>query len=157
MRAPVRGKRSDRNQQQQNDRPSANTHNYQHEEPGFTEVKAPLLATKQQQNYDTNALSAEEEYQKQRLSDIEDVQQASAEVQALFRDFKTMTDSQQEGIDAVEKNIDKSEDHVVKGTGELKKANAAQKCSRKIMCAGICIVVVIVAIVIIVLYTKGDL
>ena len=68
-----------------------------------------------------------------------------------------MTDSQQEGLNTVEQNIDKSEDHVVKGTGELKKANEAQKCSRKIMCAGICIIVVIIAVVIIVLYVKGDL
>ena len=116
MRAPVRGKRSDKNQQDNNnnrpspnsyyqDNDSSNPYNNNNNNPGVTTVKAPLLTTKQQQ-YDTNALSTEEEYQRQRLHDIEDVQQASAEVQALFRDFKTMTDAQQEGLNTVEQNID---------------------------------------------------
>ncbi len=114
---------------------------------------APLLAQGQQQRYDTAGLDTEHAYQQARLDELRDVEAATREVHGLFADFKQMTDAQQVGIDTVDKNVDKTRDHIAKGTGELKEASETQQCTRKMMCGIVCVIVVVVAIVIIVLYS----
>ena|SRR3989338_5624127 len=151
MRAPVRGKKSDA--PNNNTKPATTAYA---QDNGVTSVKAPLLATQQQQ-YNTSGLDTEEAYQRQRAQDIEEIEGQTAEVHALYKDFNTMVDVQQVGLNTVEKNVEKSTDHVVKGTGELKKASEVQKCSRKWMCGVIVLIAVIVAIVIVVMYAQGKL
>lgn len=156
MRAPVRGKKSDNagnNNNNNNNKPATSAYA---QDNGVTNVKAPLLATQQQQ-YNTSGLATEEEYQRQRAQDIDEIEGQTAEVHALYKDFNLMVDSQQQGLNTVEKNVEKSTDHVVKGTGELKKASEAQKCSRKCMCGVIVIIVVIVAIIVVVMYSQNKL
>jgi t-SNARE complex subunit (syntaxin) len=158
MKAPVRGKKSTEAQKPNtpnNNKPTASAYA---QDNGVSNVKAPLLGTQQQQQqYNTNGLDTEEAYQRQRLDDIEDIQVATSEVNALFKDFNTMVESQQPAIDTVEKNVDKSTDHVQKGTQELKKASEIQKCSRKWTCGFIVIIVVVVVIIVIVLYSQKKL
>lgn len=155
MRAPVRGKKSDNVGNNNNNNKPASTAFAQ--DNGVTSVKAPLLATQQQQQYNTSGLATEEEYQRQRLQDIDEIEGQTAEVHALYKDFNLMVDTQQQGLNIVEKNVEKSTDHVVKGTGELKKASEAQKCSRKCMCGVIVLIVVIVVIVVVVMYSQNKL
>ena len=80
------------------------------------------LQQAQVRKYDTAALDTEQEYQRQRLQGIIDIEQSANEVRGMFKDFNTMVHSQQGGLDLTEKNLDKATGHVSKGADQIRKA-----------------------------------
>eukprot|EP00299_Pterocystis_sp_00344_P013391 c6556_g1_i1.p1 GENE.c6556_g1_i1~~c6556_g1_i1.p1 ORF type:complete len:324 (-),score=45.39 c6556_g1_i1:4-975(-) len=79
----------------------------------------------------------DETYERQRLSQIAEVEKDVRELSALFRDIATMVDAQQEHIDTLEDNIENAAESVQSGTRSLSEASKGQQ---KLRNRRICIV-----------------
>ena len=75
------------------------------------------------------------------------LEQSVCELAELFKDFATLIDIQQEQLNHIENNIEKSKAHVLKGGTELVEARVQQKKSRKKSCC-LCSCLVIILLVV---------
>jgi t-SNARE complex subunit (syntaxin) len=100
------------------------------------------------QDVDSSALDTEARIQQERLNGIRDIDAETKETRALFADFKLMVDSQQEGLNKVEGNVEASTAKVEGGNVHLKQASEVQKSNRKLMCGLIVCVFVVAAVVV---------
>lgn len=100
------------------------------------------------QDVDSSALDTEARIQQDRLNGIRDIDAETKETRALFADFKLMVDSQQEGLNKVEGNVEASTAKVEGGNAHLKQASEVQKGNRKLMCGLIVCVFVVAAVVV---------
>ncbi len=91
-------------------------------------------------------LDTEEALQRDKLTGITEIESQMGELKSMYKDFNTMVQDQQVGIDHVEQNVDKTTKHVERGVQELKATSEVQKSSRKWMCCLIVLAVVGVAV-----------
>lgn len=72
--------------------------------------------------YDTATLELEEHLKKKQLEGILEIEQSANELKGMFTEVRDMLNQQQGGLDTVTKNVDKSIDHVQRGTQQIRQA-----------------------------------
>ena len=102
----------------------------------------------------TAPLDTEEALQRERLQGVVEIEGQMGELKSMYQDFNHMVNDQQQGLDNVEGNVDKSTKHVERGVQELKGASSVQKSSRKWMCILLVILAVGAVIGVIVFLAK---
>jgi syntaxin 1B/2/3 len=84
---------------------------------------------------------------RERREAVREMERKLYELHQIFLDMASLVESQGEMLDNVEESVNKSVDYVQRGTKDLKQAKDLQKSSRKWMCCGIIVFLVIMAVV----------
>ena len=84
---------------------------------------------------------------RERREAVREMERKLYELHQIFLDMASLVESQGEMLDNVEESVNKSVDYVQRGTKSLKQAKDLQKSSRKWMCCGIIVFLIILAVV----------
>jgi syntaxin 1B/2/3 len=82
-------------------------------------------------------------YIQNKHADILRIEESIMELHRLFQDMAILVETQSEIIDQIEYNVSVTNDAIIKGNDQLRKANKYQQSSRKKMC---CIIVIVLAV-----------
>eukprot|EP01061_Rhynchopus_euleeides_P000522 TRINITY_DN10370_c0_g1_i4.p1 TRINITY_DN10370_c0_g1~~TRINITY_DN10370_c0_g1_i4.p1 ORF type:complete len:230 (+),score=93.69 TRINITY_DN10370_c0_g1_i4:58-747(+) len=80
--------------------------------------------------YNMSALNTEEDIQREKADEIEDIAADIRELHHMFTDFQSEVDRQQEPINHIQSKVKSARENVVRGTSELQQARGYQKSSR---------------------------
>lgn len=84
---------------------------------------------------------------RERRDAVREMERKLYELHQIFLDMASLVESQGEMLDNIEESVNKSVDHVQRGTKDLKQAKELQKSSRKWMCCGIVVFLIILAVI----------
>ena len=95
-------------------------------------------------------LNVEEVIQQEKLSAAVEIEQNMNDVKQTYQEFDALLKQQGQKLDQVEQNVDKSNERVTQGVGELQRANSLQKSSRKKMFCVIALLLIIIAVIVVI-------
>lgn len=107
------------------------------------------IRQQQVRQYDTVEIRVEEDLQAEKCREIKEIEEGVRDMKECYHEFNNLVQAQQDPLNKMEKNIDKSLQDVEKGTEQLHKANESQKSSRKKMCCLLGIITIVVAVIIV--------
>eukprot|EP00475_Leptophrys_vorax_P006475 TRINITY_DN14005_c0_g1_i4.p2 TRINITY_DN14005_c0_g1~~TRINITY_DN14005_c0_g1_i4.p2 ORF type:complete len:254 (+),score=55.50 TRINITY_DN14005_c0_g1_i4:90-764(+) len=86
----------------------------------------------------------------ERHSAVQDIEKQLLELHQIFMDMAVLVEAQGELLDNIELQVGQAVDHVQSGTKELKKARDTQVNTRKWICCGVTLAIIIVLVIVIV-------
>lgn len=97
-------------------------------------------------------------YIQNKHADILKIEESILELHRLFQDMAILVETQSEIIDQIEYNVSITNDCIIKGNEQLRKANNYQKSARKKMCCIVIILLVVMGFLLwpIIKFSKGD-
>ena len=99
---------------------------------------------------DMNELATEEALQAEKCRQAHEIEQEARELHSAYVEFNALTQEQQQGLDKMSTNVQKTERSMDKGIGQLQAASAHQKSSRKKLCILLVILAVAMAVIVVV-------
>ena len=101
---------------------------------------------------DMSELATEEAIQAEKLQGVREIEQDMRELKTTYQEFNELVNTQQGGIDTMQKNVQQATVHVEKGVVELKEASNQQKQSRSKLCIVLLLLVVVIVIIVVVVF-----
>ncbi|OIW09233.1 hypothetical protein TanjilG_01354 [Lupinus angustifolius] len=93
-------------------------------------------------------VSTVEEIQ-ERHDAVKEIEKKLLDLHQVYLDMAVLVDAQGEILDNIESQVNNAVDHVQRGTSALQTAKKLQKSSRKWMCIGIIILLIVIAIIVV--------
>lgn len=78
---------------------------------------------------------------------VKDIERNLIELHQIFMDMATLVEAQGEQLNDIEQQVNKATSFVARGTGQLKIAKDHQRNTRKWMCIGITLIIVLILII----------
>jgi len=87
---------------------------------------------------------------------VKDIEKNLIELHQIFMDMATLVEAQGEQLNDIEQHVNRATSYVARGTTQLKVAKDHQRNTRKWMCIGIALVIVLILIILLpILHTAG--